>query len=594
MASPAQHYEQQYQDGLRTRLDQCQMRLQLLKSISIRINSGLGTSQIVERTLREAHKSFPDLRLSYSTIDSGHVLNVVHSIGSPNMRGVAGFQEPLSHSEPLIQALQMGQVIVAIDVNSDPRLGPLKDFLSRNGTKALVVVPLPQPERQMGLLSLGSNQPRMWNDHEIAIVTDMAEYLAIALREANHQHDRLKIEQQLRDSQKMEAVGRLVGGIAHDFNNLLTGMMIYSGLLEVALGKDNRLQRHVREIRSAGERGAELVGQLLATTSQQVLEPKVVSINDVLMESEDMLRRLIREDIALALHCAGDLKPSRVDPGQLQQVILNLAINARDAMPDGGQLWIETSNVVVDQSSLPAPMGLAAGQYALLSVSDNGHGIDDDTQAHIFEPFFTTKATGKGTGLGLAMVHGIVKQHGGHIAVESQLGQGSTFKVFLPCVDTDSPTERTSTIPKPVHQSLVPAEGESLLLVEDDEMVRRSLVESLRSSGYQVLEASRGDEALKVATRHRGAIRLMITDLIMPGMGGGELAQRLSVERPETDVLFISGYTDDPRTRKLMGSGVEFLGKPFSAAVLLDRVQTILSAAKQAIKLPVPALVRFS
>jgi signal transduction histidine kinase/ActR/RegA family two-component response regulator len=593
MASPSEHYEQQAELGLLERLHQCQTRLQLLKSISTRINSGLAANQIVERTLKETNKNFPHLRISYSVIDSSRVLRVLHSIGLSEAPALAGRDWPLSGVSALEQALAAGQVIVACDVATDERLLPLRDLILAGATRALLVVPIPQPEQQTGLLSFASGEPHTWEAHEIATLTDMAEYLAIALRESHHERERVKIEQHLRDSQRVEAAGRLVGGIAHDFNNLLTGMMIYCGLLETALGKDHRLQRHVHEIRSAGERGAELVAQLLASTSQQVLEPKIISINQVLIETQDMLRRLIREDIMLALRCDEDLRFTRVDPGQIQQVVLNLAINARDAMPNGGQLWIETSNCTVDEKLTIQHPGLQPGEYVLLSISDSGQGIDDATLPHIFEPFFTTKSVGEGTGLGLATVEGIVKQHGGYIAVESAAGRGTSFEIFLPSVEAlahkDVDSEGTASEAAPLQ-----AKGESLLLVEDDEMVRRSLVESLRSSGFHVLEAAGGEQALKIATKHEGPIPLMITDLIMPGMGGGELAEKLLAERPNTEVLYISGYTDDPRTRKLMGDGVHFLGKPFSSWTLVERIQNMLTAMKQAVPAPVPPVVRFS
>ena len=590
------HPELEEQRALRKRLHQFQTRLHLLKSITTQINSGLSANQIIQRTMQEAHKSFPGLRVSFSTIGAPHLLSVVHSIAPPSMPNLLGAEQPLMNCEAMMQALEAGQAIVAADVSRDLRLQPLADLLAANGTRALIVVPIRQPENQMAILAFTSGEIRAWDEYEIVTLCDMAEYLSVALREAHAEHERLKIEQRLRDSQKMEITGRLVGGIAHDFNNLLTGMMIYCGLLETALGKGHHLQRHVCEIQSAGQRGAQLVGQLLASTSQQVLEPKVILINDVLMESHDLLRCLIREDIEVEMQCAQDLKYVRVDPAQLQQVILNLAINAQDAMPAGGHLWIKTRNCGVDDVLARVLPGIAVGDYVSLSVADNGEGMDKQTQSRIFEPFFTTKERGKGAGLGLATVHGIVDQHGGYISVQSELGKGSTFEIFLPGIQAGSRVEPEEEIPRPLGLPSLRLRGESLLLVEDDEMVRRSLVESLRLSGYQVLEAAGGDQALQIASQYPGPIPLMITDLIMPGMGGGELAQKLSLERPETEVLYISGYTDDPRTRSLMGEGVEFLGKPFSSWALIEKIQTILSAVRGAVAVPVPApaLVRFS
>jgi len=573
MASPSEHYEQQAELALSERLHQCQTRLQLLKSISTRINSGLAANQIVERTLKETNKSFPRLRISYSVIDSNRVLRVLHSVGPAEAPALGGRDWPLTGVAVLEQVLAEGEVIVACDVDNDERLHPLRELLAAGATRALLVVPIPQPEQQTGLLSFAASEPHSWEAHEIATLTDMAEYLAIALREAHHERERLKIEQHLRDSQRVEAAGRLVGGIAHDFNNLLTGMMIYCGLLEVALGKEHRLQRHVHEIRSAGERGAELVAQLLASTSQQVLEPKVISINQVLMETQDMLRRLIREDIMLALRCDEDLRFTRVDPGQIQQVVLNLAINARDAMPDGGKLTVETANTHLDDAYARMNHEVQPGQYVGVFITDTGTGMAPETAAQAFEPFFTTKEIGQGTGLGLSQVYGFIKQSGGHVKIYSEIGEGTTVKLYLPRYrgEEDFADEKLET------RGVPRGRGEVVLVVEDDPDVRDYTIEMVGDLGYSVVSASDGASALRLLDSHR-EVALLFTDVGLPGgMNGRQLAERALRRLPRLKVLYTTGYARNAIVHQgRLDPGVEVVFKPFTYSDLAAKIRQIL------------------
>ncbi|MCU1285694.1 MAG: sensor hybrid histidine kinase [Acidobacteriales bacterium] len=563
-------------NDLELELLQTKTRLQLFKNISSQINAEMPVQQIIEQTLSEAHKSFPQFRISYCTIDSSSKMTVVHSLRPENMASIIGLQADLTDANELLEALKKCEALAVNDLRTDLRVKALSEVFTAAGARAVLIVPVRHPREALGYVAYSAPELREWTAHEIASLTDMAEYLAIALRQSHSQQEQARMGDHLRESQKMEAVGRLVGGIAHDFNNLLTAMMIYCGLLSTALGKAHRLHGHVDEIRQAGERGAHLVAQLLALTKQQVLEPKILTIDSVITGMSDMLQRMIGEDVVLLTSSADDLRSIKVDPAQLEQVILNMAINARDAMPLGGQLVIECANVFIDTRQAEE-QGLVAGDYVQLRVSDTGHGMDADTRAHVFEPFFTTKELGKGTGLGLATAYGIVRQHGGNITVVSEVGKGTSFRILLPAIVSDEGA--VSSRAEAVSENAV-RKQETLLLVEDEDLVRRSLLETLRMSGYEVLEAAGGAQALEISDTYKGDIPLMITDLVMPGMNGRQVADRMAERRPKTAVLYMSGYTDDPRTRKMLGEGVEFFKKPFSPNALLDKIKDVLERAK--------------
>lgn len=386
--------------------------------------------------------------------------------------------------------------------------------------------------------------------------------------------ERKRMEEQLRQSQKMEAVGQLAGGVAHDFNNLLTVINGYGELLLERLDAADPLRELVSEMTDAGERAASLTRQLLAFSRKQVLTPTVLDLNAVVVELERMLRRVIGEDIRLVSSLQPQLGYVKVDRGQLEQVILNLAVNARDAMPRGGQLALYTHNVELDENYTRSHSYTRPGPYVVLSVSDSGHGMTAEVQARIFEPFFTTKGPGKGTGLGLATVYGIVKQSGGSIEVFSQPDAGTTFEIYLPRVDqmplSDKPNSGVRRIP---------SGNETLLLVEDEDAVRSLSKIILRQSGYTVLEASNADEALALARRHTATIHLLVTDVVMPELGGRELAEQLSVLHPEMRVLYASGYTDDAVVRHGVSEAeVNFLQKPFTPLALAIKVREILDS----------------
>jgi len=382
------------------------------------------------------------------------------------------------------------------------------------------------------------------------------------------------LEDQLRQSQKMEAVGQLAGGIAHDFNNLLTAILGSTQLLLQVTPPGDVRREDVDEIRNAGLRAAELTRQLLAFSRRQVLAPKVLELNAVVANMDKMLRRLIGEDIELATALHAEAGAVNADPGQLEQVLLNLVVNARDAMPGGGRVLIETTRVLLRDELVERRHRLPPGDYACLAVTDSGAGMDESTQAHLFEPFFTTKEVGKGTGLGLATVYGIVKQSGGYIWVYSEPGRGTTVKVYLPRV----PGAAEPPLPAPELPALRGGH-ETVLLVEDAAPVRTLARRSLEARGYTVLDAADGPSAIELSARHAGAIAVLVTDVVMPGMSGRELAERLAPTRPEMKVLYTSGYTDDAMVRQgVLNAGVAFLQKPFVPDSLARKVRDVLDS----------------
>jgi len=382
-------------------------------------------------------------------------------------------------------------------------------------------------------------------------------------------------EKQFRQSQKMEAVGRLAGGIAHDFNNLLTVIMGYSQVLLTELGPQHPLRGKIEETLKAGERAATLVRQLLTFSSKQSLDPKILSLNTAVTSLESLLRRLIGEDIQLVSKLDPMNGRLRADQAQLEQVLVNLVVNARDAMPKGGTLTIETAQVELTRSPVYHLTLLPPGPYVRLSVSDTGCGMDRKTQSHIFEPFFTTKGEGKGSGLGLSTVFGIVTQCGGAIDVTSRVGHGTRFDLYFPSVESDILTTT------PTQSSGQPQRGtETILLVEDEPSVRTLVRDELRKLGYRVVEAKNGVEACLLATQQIGSLQLLLTDVVMPGMGGRELAQHLSIIKPDLRTLFISGYMDDVGIMAGQEEGMSsFLQKPFTPEVLAHAVRTLLDAS---------------
>ena len=396
---------------------------------------------------------------------------------------------------------------------------------------------------------------------------------SVAEKERTDALEALQItEKQLLQSQKLEAVGRLAGGISHDFNNLLTVILGYSDISRRNLREGDPLRRNLDEIIKASERAASLTRQLLAFSRKQVMQPKVFDLNTVVTDLEKMLRRMIGEDIELRVSPQQDLGNIKADPVQLEQVIMNLAVNARDAMPKGGKLSIETTNVYLDESYAREHVSVLPGNYVMLAISDTGCGMDQATRQRIFEPFFTTKESGKGTGLGLSMVYGIVKQSGGNIWVYSEKGRGTTFKIYFPRVTAEAEEYRRVT-----ESYEVPKGSETILLVEDAELVRTLAKQVLETAGYRVLEADSADAAIRMCEANGKKIDLLLTDVVMPGMSGNDMSRVLLKKHPNMPVLYMSGYTDDAIVQHgVLEAGINFIEKPFSPGALAMKVREVL------------------
>ncbi|HEY7253905.1 MAG TPA: ATP-binding protein [Methylomirabilota bacterium] len=459
------------------------------------------------------------------------------------------------------------------------------DAVRRLGHRGALVVPAKIGDQVVGVLSFLTRREPGFSVEDLAIATAFASHAAIALEnsrllhESRRAYDELAQTQgQLEQAQKMDAVGRLAGGVAHDFNNLLTVILGRTEMLLQPLPPEHPMRRGIELIQRTAGRAADLTRQLLAFSRKQVLEATVLDLNVVAADMRDMLGRLIGEDIALVTSPGLELGRVKADRGQIEQVVMNLAVNARDAMPRGGHLIIETENVDLQVEYVRRHVGARPGPHVMLAVSDSGVGIPREIQRHIFEPFFTTKEPGKGTGLGLATVYGIVKQSGGYIECDSEPGRGTTFRIYLPRVDVPAPGAERLGRP-----AAAAGGTETILLVEDEEGVRELARDILRATGYTVIEARNGAEALLLSERHQGPLDLLLTDVVMPRMSGRELAERLTPLRPDLSVLYMSGYTDDAVIRHgVLGAGTAFLQKPFTPAILVGRVRETLDLSRPA------------
>ncbi len=385
-----------------------------------------------------------------------------------------------------------------------------------------------------------------------------------------------QLEEQYRQAQKMEAVGLLAGGIAHDFNNLLTVINGFAEMIQFEIPAEAlHLQKLAGRVRYSGIRAAAMVRQLLAFSRREFVEPQILNLNKTVTDTSQMLERLIEENIVLKTNLSPDLWPVKVDPHQIEQIIVNLTVNARDAMPDGGRLTIETQNQQLDNEYSANLLGLLPGEYVILTVSDTGVGMTEAVRQRIFEPFFTTKEQGKGTGLGLATVFGIVHQYKGRIFVQSEVDKGATFQIYLPRAEEIAGSEMLSSSAS----ADIPRGTETVLVVEDEVTVRDLAAYMLRRQGYVVLDAANGEEALKVAQQHQSPIHLLLTDTVMPKMSGKALADEFKIRYPQTKILFTSGYTDKEIVKdSVLESGIEFLPKPFSAAELVRKVRAVLDS----------------
>ena len=478
------------------------------------------------------------------------------------------------------QVAATGRPLLLRDPASHPSMLPEHaQAMRRLGYHGMLTVPARVGDRVVGVLSFLTRREEGFSTEDLAIATAFASHAAVALEnsrllhESRRAYDELAQTQgQLEQAQKMDAIGRLAGGVAHDFNNLLTVILGRTDILLTQIKTEDPLRRGIALIQRTAGRAAELTKQLLAFSRKQVLEAVVLDLGVVTTDMKEMLARLIGEDIALVTNLAATLGHVKADRGQIEQVVMNLAINARDAMPQGGQLVVETANADLDDEYVRRNVGSRPGPHVMLAVSDSGVGIPRELQRHIFEPFFTTKEQGKGTGLGLATVYGIVKQSGGYIEVDSEPGRGTTFRIYLPRVDSASPAAERSP------RAAAPTGGtETILLVEDEDGVRELARDILRSSGYTVLEGRNGAEGLLLGERHQGALDLLLTDVVMPRMSGRELAERMVSLRPELSVLYMSGYTDDAVIRHgVLAAGTAFLQKPFTPAALVLRVRETL------------------
>jgi two-component system cell cycle sensor histidine kinase/response regulator CckA len=410
----------------------------------------------------------------------------------------------------------------------------------------------------------------------IAFMVDLTEQKRAEAGRLNAEQALRQSEEQLRQAQKMEAVGRLAGGVAHDFNNLLSVILSYGEFLLADLPAIDPKRGDIEEIRKAAERAAGLTRQLLLFSRQQVVIARVIDVHEVLAPMENMLQRILGEDVELVLVPPKSAGRVRADPSHIEQVIMNLAVNARDAMPTGGKLTIETVNLTLDDDYTLSHLPAKAGPYVMLAVTDTGTGIDPETQARIFEPFFTTKEKGKGTGLGLSTVFGIVQQSGGHVWVHSELGHGTTFKIYLPKVEAKIDFPKGPVVFRTLFGT------ETILLVEDEEQVRAVATSVLRRHGYRVLAARDPSEALVVARDHAGKLDLLLTDVVMPQMSGPELAKRLALIRPDLKLLYMSGYTDDSIVRHgVLDAGVAYLQKPITPTLLTRKVREVLDDVRE-------------
>jgi signal transduction histidine kinase len=429
-----------------------------------------------------------------------------------------------------------------------------------------------QGDDELSALALGTNEMADKLKMSHTSVENLQQEIA-AHKQVEQEKEKLQAE--LQQAMKMEAVGRLAGGVAHDFNNLLTVIMGYSELLLQKVGKKSPMHGEVEEIKRAGERAASLTQQLLAFSRKQIIEPKVVHLDHLVAEMNKMLKRLIGEDIALQATTGKSLESVKVDTGQFQQILMNLVVNARDALPDGGKIVIETANVDLDEDYSALHPYVKPGRFVMVAVSDTGKGMIEEVKAHIFEPFFTTKERGSGTGLGLATAYGAVKQAGGFIEVYSEVGIGTTFKIYLPRVEAAAAKSMNDDRLRDLLGGT-----ETVLLVEDEDTLRTLCERILGDLGYQVMPARNGAEAIALAQGYGDRIDLLLTDVVMPGVNGSELAAQLVLHHPEMQVLFMSGYTYDAIGKHgVLDEGVSFIGKPYTPSALAKKVREVLDKA---------------
>ncbi len=549
-------------------LVQSHARLELLNSILSGVKLGMTVEAVIELTLQRLSEYFQGIRVTYGKVDGDGQLIVTNSVHPEAMASLEGWSVDLTGSSEYLRALRAGEVVdvpdvVAADDDYESIMG--------EGTRAALHVPMAHADGLVAVLCLDSPAPLNWSVHAVTTVSEVAAHLSFVLKDAEASKTRAHLEEQLRQSQKMEAVGRLAGGVAHDFNNILTGI---TGYVELALGQveEPQVRRDLEQIRQFSDRAAGLTHQLLAFSRRQPLRVSVVDLNDLVGSTTAMMQRLIGEDVELIFHAGADLGMVKADPGQIEQVLMNLAVNSRDAMPSGGKVIIETANVELDADYARGHSSVDPGGYVMLAVSDTGVGMDKESQARVFEPFYTTKEQGKGTGLGLSTVYGIVKQHDGNIWVYSEPGRGTCFKIYLPVSDETPTLELVSGLSQEVPRGV-----ETILLVEDEPRVRDAVKRALEKYGYTVLSATHPDEATAVFEENVQGVAMLLSDVVMPGCDGIQLHTRLCGRRPGLPVLFMSGYTDRSILEDgVLNPGIPFIQKPFSPAQLVHKVRTVL------------------
>jgi len=552
-------------------LVQSHARLELLNSILSGVKLGMSVEAVIALALRRLSDHFPGIRVTYCVVDDAGQLEVTHSVHPDAMLSLQGVTIDLNRWPAYMASLRAGEAVVISDVERED--GDHAAIMCED-TRAALHVPMEYVEGIAALLCLDSPLRVNWSMHAITTVSEVASHLSFVLKDAEASRTRRQLEEQLRQSQKMEAVGRLAGGVAHDFNNILTGI---TGYVELVLAQIEEAQarRDLEQIRKFSDRAAGLTHQLLAFSRRQPLLVSTVDLNDLVGATTGLIERLIGEDVELTFSPGADLATVNADAGQMEQVLMNLAVNSRDAMHGGGRLLIETSNVHLDQDYARSHTAVTPGDYVMLSVSDNGVGMDEQTQARVFEPFYTTKEQGKGTGLGLSTAYGIIKQHEGNIWVYSEPGRGTCFKIYLPVAGGKPAAVDDARSP-----ALVPRGSETVLLVEDEPRVRDAVRRALESYGYTVLSATHPDEATTMFQASEETVDMLLSDVVMPGYDGIELHRRLCIDHPELPVLFMSGYTDRSILEDgVLAPGIPFIQKPFSPEQLVRKVRSVLDEA---------------
>ncbi len=546
------------------------------------ISSTLNIEEVYERFAEEVRRIIPFDRIAINTINpKDSTLTITYATGIEVPDRCVGRVIPLAGT--LTEEIKHSRSRLLVQIEKEIELtGHFPNLLPsfQVGLRSYMSTPLISKYQVIGVLHLRSVKPNAYSELDLTLAERVANQIAGAIANAQifservrSEEEKIALQEQLRQSQKMEAIGQLAGGIAHDFNNLLTIIKGYSQLSLLDLNENDPLWGNIQEIQKATQRATDLTRQLLAFSRRQILDLKVLDVNALLKDLGKLLRRIIGEDIELVTLLAEDLGRTKIDPGQFEQMILNLAVNARDAMPSGGKLIIETANVLLDEEYAHTHIGVTPGHYVRLSISDTGIGMPQEIREKAFEPFFTTKEIGRGTGLGLSTVYGIVKQSGGNTWVYSEPGHGTTFKIYLPRVE-----QELDTFQRPDETDSLPRGSETVLLVEDEPLVRGLALRLLTQQGYGVLEASNGEEALRVAQEHAGEpIHLLLTDVVMPRMSGKELADHLKSLRPGIKVLYVSGYTDNAIVHHgVLDPDTHFLQKPFSHRTLSHKVREVL------------------